>query len=75
MANYLYEFKDDDQNVVGQYKADHKLSEIEVNNVHNSFAEAGYLNQGNAEKEQYSTQDLLKNTGLHNAFKTYYKRH
>ena len=75
MANYLYEFKDDDDNVVGQYKADHKLSEVEVNNVHNSFAEAGYLNPENAEKEQYSTQDLIQNTGLHNAFRTYYKRH
>lgn len=75
MANYLYEFKDDNDNVVGQYKADHRLSEIEVNNVHDSYAEAGFLNPENTQKEEYSTKDLLQNTGLHNAFKTYWKRH
>jgi len=74
MAGNLYEFVDDNGNVVGQYKSDHTLSTSEINNVHKSYAEAGFLKPENAEKEAFSTRDLEQNKGLQDAYKVFYKR-
>ena len=70
----LLEFLDENDNVIGSYKSDRKLSKTDIANVYDSYSEAGLLDPENQKMESLSTHHLEGNTGLHNAYKTYYKR-
>jgi hypothetical protein len=73
MAEVL-EFLDDNDNVIGTYKSDRKMSQADMENVYDSYSQAGLLDPENQKMESLTTHHLEGNTGLHDAYKTYYKR-
>jgi hypothetical protein len=69
-----YTFHDEQGNAAASYRSEHQLSRNEINDIAESYKNAGFLNSENKQNELMSRQDLESNSGLIDAYKNYYKR-
>jgi hypothetical protein len=69
-----YTFHDSEGNAAASYRSEQPLSKVELDSLAENYKNAGFLDPEKRQNELMSRQDLETNSGLIDAYRTYYKR-